>query len=222
VIEEILQRTGAEDGDLLFFGADSAKVVNDSLGALREKLGHDLNLVVGDWQPLWVIDFPMFEYDTKAARNVSLHHPFTSPIVTEGEIDPAAALSRSYDMVLNGSEIGGGSIRIHQQDVQQKVFRALGISEEEADDKFGFLLDALKYGAPPHGGIAFGVDRIAAMMAGVNSIRDVIAFPKTQKAACLMTSSPNAVDNDQLRELNLKLRKPLLKEETDKHESSAE
>ncbi|MDX2476311.1 MAG: aspartate--tRNA ligase [Gammaproteobacteria bacterium] len=222
VIEAILQRTGAEDGDLLFFGADSAKVVNDSLGALREKLGHDLDMVVGDWQPLWVIDFPMFEYDTKAARNVSLHHPFTSPIVTEGEIDPAAALSRSYDMVLNGSEIGGGSIRIHQQDVQQKVFRALGISEEEADDKFGFLLDALKYGAPPHGGIAFGVDRIAAMMAGVNSIRDVIAFPKTQKAACLMTSSPNAVDNDQLRELNLKLRKPLLKEETDKHESSAE
>ena len=222
VIEEILQRTGAEDGDLLFFGADSAKVVNDSLGALREKLGHDLNLVVGDWQPLWVIDFPMFEYDTKAARNVSLHHPFTSPIVTEGEIDPAAALSRSYDMVLNGSEIGGGSIRIHQKDVQQKVFRALGISEEEADDKFGFLLDALKYGAPPHGGIAFGVDRVAAMMAGVNSIRDVIAFPKTQKAACLMTSSPNAVDNDQLRELNLKLRKPLLKEEADKHETSAE
>jgi len=222
VIEAILQRTGAEDGDLLFFGADSAKVVNDSLGALREKLGHDLNMVEGDWQPLWVIDFPMFEYDTKAARNVSLHHPFTSPIVTEGEIDPAAALSRSYDMVLNGSEIGGGSIRIHQKDVQQKVFRALGISEEEADDKFGFLLDALKYGAPPHGGIAFGVDRIAAMMAGVNSIRDVIAFPKTQKAACLMTSSPNAVDNDQLRELNLKLRKPLLKEETDKHESSAE
>jgi len=222
VIEAILLRTGAEDGDLLFFGADSAKVVNDSLGALREKLGHDLNMVVGDWQPLWVIDFPMFEYDTKTARNVSLHHPFTSPIVTEGEIDPAAALSRSYDMVLNGSEIGGGSIRIHQKDVQQKVFKALGISEEEANDKFGFLLDALKYGAPPHGGIAFGVDRIAAMMAGVNSIRDVIAFPKTQKAACLMTSSPNAVDNDQLRELNLKLRKPLLKEEADKHETSAE
>jgi len=222
VIEAILHRTGAEDGDLLFFGADSAKVVNDSLGALREKLGHDLNMVVGDWQPLWVIDFPMFEYDTKTARNVSLHHPFTSPIVTEGEIDPAAALSRSYDMVLNGSEIGGGSIRIHQKDVQQKVFRALGISEQEADDKFGFLLDALKYGAPPHGGIAFGVDRIAAMMAGVNSIRDVIAFPKTQKAACLMTSSPNAVDDDQLRELNLKLRKPLLKEEADKHETSAE
>jgi len=222
VIEAILLRTGAEDGDLLFFGADSAKVVNDSLGALREKLGHDLNMVVGDWQPLWVIDFPMFEYDTKTARNVSLHHPFTSPIVTEGEIDPAAALSRSYDMVLNGSEIGGGSIRIHQKDVQQKVFKALGISEEEANDKFGFLLDALKYGAPPHGGIAFGVDRIAAMMAGVNSIRDVIAFPKTQKAACLMTSSPNAVDDDQLRELNLKLRKPLLKEEADKHETSAE
>ena len=220
VISAILQRTGAEDGDLLFFGADTAKVVNDSLGALREKLGHDLNMVEGEWQPLWVIDFPMFEYDTKAARNVSLHHPFTSPIVTDGEIDPATALSRSYDMVLNGSEIGGGSIRIHQKDVQEKVFAALGISDEEANDKFGFLLDALKYGAPPHGGIAFGIDRVAAMMAGVSSIRDVIAFPKTQKAACLMTSSPNAVDNDQLRELNLKLRKPLVKEDHDKQEAA--
>jgi aspartyl-tRNA synthetase len=222
VITAILQRTAAEDGDLLFFGADSAKVVNDSLGALREKIGHDLNMLDSEWKPLWVIDFPMFEYDTKAARNVSLHHPFTSPAVTEGEIDPATALSRAYDMVLNGSEIGGGSIRIHQKDVQEKVFEALGISDEEANDKFGFLLDALKYGAPPHGGIAFGIDRIAAMMAGVNSIRDVIAFPKTQKAACLMTSSPNAVDNDQLRELNLKLRKPLVKEDSEKQESSAE
>ena len=222
VITAILQRTAAEDGDLLFFGADSAKVVNDSLGALREKIGHDLNMLDSEWKPLWVIDFPMFEYDTKAARNVSLHHPFTSPAVTEGEIDPATALSRSYDMVMNGSEIGGGSIRIHQKDVQEKVFEALGISDEEANDKFGFLLDALKYGAPPHGGIAFGIDRIAAMMAGVNSIRDVIAFPKTQKAACLMTSSPNAVDNDQLRELNLKLRKPLVKEDSEKQESSFE
>ena len=222
VITAILQRTGAEDGDLLFFGADSARVVNDSLGALREKLGHDLGLLEGQWQPLWVIDFPMFEYDTKAARNVSLHHPFTSPIVTEGEIDPATALSRAYDMVLNGTEIGGGSIRIHQKDVQKKVFEALGISDEEANDKFGFLLDALKYGAPPHGGIAFGIDRIAAMMAGVSSIRDVIAFPKTQKASCLMTSSPNEVDNAQLQELNLKLRKPLVKEESDKQENSAE
>ena len=212
VIAAILQRTTAEDGDLLFFGADSAKVVNDALGALREKIGHDLGMIEGDWKPLWVIDFPMFEYDTKAARNVSLHHPFTSPTVVDGEIDPATALSRAYDMVLNGTEIGGGSIRIHQKDIQEKVFAALGIDDEEANEKFGFLLDALKFGAPPHGGIAFGIDRIAAMMAGVNSIRDVIAFPKTQKAACLMTSSPNEVDNAQLLELNLKLRKPLVKE----------
>jgi aspartyl-tRNA synthetase len=221
VITEILQRTAAEDGDLLFFGADSAKVVNDSLGALREKLGHDLGMVEGGWHPLWVIDFPMFEYDSKEARNVSLHHPFTSPTITEGEIDPATALSRAYDMVLNGTEIGGGSIRIHQKDVQKKVFKALGISDEEANDKFGFLLDALKYGAPPHGGIAFGIDRIAAMMAGVSSIRDVIAFPKTQKASCLMTASPNEVDNAQLRELNLKLRKPLLKDDSSKQEISS-
>lgn len=212
VIAAILQRTAAEDGDLLFFGADSARVVNDALGALREKIGHDLGMIEGDWKPLWVIDFPMFEYDTKAARNVSLHHPFTSPTVVDGEIDPATALSRAYDMVLNGTEIGGGSIRIHQKDIQEKVFAALGIDDEEANEKFGFLLDALKFGAPPHGGIAFGIDRIAAMMAGVNSIRDVIAFPKTQKAACLMTSSPNEVDNAQLLELNLKLRKPLVKE----------
>lgn len=212
VIAAILQRTAAEDGDLLFFGADTARVVNDALGALREKIGHDLGMIEGDWKPLWVIDFPMFEYDTKAARNVSLHHPFTSPTVVDGEIDPATALSRAYDMVLNGTEIGGGSIRIHQKDIQEKVFAALGIDDEEANEKFGFLLDALKFGAPPHGGIAFGIDRIAAMMAGVNSIRDVIAFPKTQKAACLMTSSPNEVDNAQLLELNLKLRKPLVKE----------
>ncbi|GMR06249.1 MAG: aspartate--tRNA ligase [Gammaproteobacteria bacterium] len=215
VIDAILERTAAEDGDLLFFGADSARVVNDALGALREKLGHDLGMVTGEWQPLWVIDFPMFEYDTKAARNVSLHHPFTSPAVTDGEIDPATALSRSYDMVLNGTEIGGGSIRIHKKDVQEKVFAALGIDVEEANEKFGFLLNALKFGAPPHGGIAFGIDRITAMMAGVSSIRDVIAFPKTQKAACLMTSSPNEVDTAQLQELNLKLRKPLQKESGD-------
>jgi len=151
-----------------------------------------------------------------------LHHPFTSPTHTEGEIDPATALSRSYDMVLNGSELGGGSIRIHQKDVQKKVFAALGISDEEADDKFGFLLDALQYGAPPHGGIAFGIDRVAAMMAGVSSIRDVIAFPKTQKASCLMTASPNEVSNAQLQELNLKLRKPIVKEETEKQEDTAD
>ncbi len=218
VVTAILERTAAQDGDLLFFGADSAKVVNDALGALRDKLGHDLDLVEGEWKPLWVIDFPMFEYDTKAARNVSLHHPFTSPTVTEGEIDPATALSRSYDLVLNGSEIGGGSIRIHKKDVQEKVFAALGIDDEEANDKFGFLLDALKFGAPPHGGIAFGIDRIAAMMAGAGSIRDVIAFPKTQKAACLMTSSPSEVDTAQLLELNLKLRKPIQKEGSDTQE----
>ncbi len=222
VITAILERTAAEDGDLLFFGADSAKVVNDALGALREKLGHDLGMVEGEWQPLWVIDFPMFEYDTKTARNVSLHHPFTSPMVTDGEIDPATALSRSYDMVLNGTEIGGGSIRIHKKDVQEKVFAALGIDNEEANEKFGFLLNALKFGAPPHGGIAFGIDRIAAMMAGVSSIRDVIAFPKTQKAACLMTSSPNEVDTAQLQELNLKLRKPLRKEGRDGQSGSQE
>ena len=222
VITAILERTAAEDGDLLFFGADSAKVVNDALGALREKLGHDLGMVEGEWQPLWVIDFPMFEYDTKTARNVSLHHPFTSPMVTDGEIDPATALSRSYDMVLNGTEIGGGSIRIHKKDVQEKVFAALGIDNEEANEKFGFLLNALKFGAPPHGGIAFGIDRIAAMMAGVSSIRDVIAFPKTQKAACLMTSSPNEVDTAQLQELNLKLRKPLQKEGGDGQSGSQE
>jgi aspartyl-tRNA synthetase len=222
VITAILERTAAADGDLLFFGADTAKVVNDALGALREKLGHDLDMVEGEWAPMWVIDFPMFEYDTKAARNVSLHHPFTAPTITEGEIDPATALSRSYDMVLNGSEIGGGSIRIHQKDVQKKVFAALGISDEEADDKFGFLLDALQYGAPPHGGIAFGVERVAAMMAGVSSIRDVIAFPKTQKASCLMTSSPNEVGDAQLQELNLKLRKAIVKEKAGKQDETEE
>ncbi len=222
VIAAILERTAAQDGDLLFFGADTAKVVNDALGALREKIGHDLGMVKGEWQPLWVIDFPMFEYDTKAARNVSLHHPFTSPAVTDGEIDPATALSRAYDMVLNGTEIGGGSIRIHKKDIQEKVFAALGISDEEANDKFGFLLDALKFGAPPHGGIAFGIDRIAAMMAGASSIRDVIAFPKTQKAACLMTSSPSEVDTAQLQELNLKLRKPLQKKGSDSQSENKE
>jgi aspartyl-tRNA synthetase len=218
VISAILERTGAEGGDLLFFGADSTKVVNDSLGALREKLGHDLGIVENEWRPLWVIDFPMFEYDTRAARNVSLHHPFTSPVETDGEINPETALSRAYDMVLNGTEIGGGSIRIHQKAVQEKVFNALGISEQEASDKFGFLLDALKLGSPPHGGIAFGLDRITAMMAGADSIRDVIAFPKTQKAACLLTSSPSEVDSAQLQELNLKLRKPLNKDEEGKKE----
>jgi len=213
VINEIMLRCGARDGDLIFFGADQAKVVNDALGALRLKLGQDLKLVEAGWRPLWVVDFPMFEYDADAKRWQALHHPFTAPKAGDAEridIDPANALSRAYDMVLNGSEIGGGSIRIHRGDVQEKVFGLLGIGPDEARAKFGFLLDALRYGAPPHGGIAFGLDRIAALMAGAESIRDVIAFPKTQKAACLLTEAPSVVDDAQLRELHIKLRKPVV------------
>jgi aspartyl-tRNA synthetase len=211
-IAEILRRTGAQTGDLIFFGADSVKVVNDALGALRIKLGHDLKLLQGEWQPLWVVDFPMFDYDADAKRFVALHHPFTAPKIQDAEtvdIDPINALSRAYDMVLNGSEIGGGSIRIHREDIQQKVFSLLGIDEAAQREKFGFLLDALKFGAPPHGGIAFGIDRISALMAGADSIRDVIAFPKTQKASCLLTDAPSVVDEAQLRELHIKLRKPV-------------
>jgi len=211
VITGIMSRTGARTGDLVFFGADTAKVVNDSLGALRLKLGEDLNLRQDGWKPLWVVDFPMFEYDADLKRWVALHHPFTSPKTEDLErvdLDPANVRARAYDMVLNGSEIGGGSIRIHRMDVQEKVFAALGIGPEEARAKFGFLLDALKYGAPPHGGIAFGLDRICALMSGVDSIRDVIAFPKTQKASDLMTDAPSTVDEAQLRELHIKLRKP--------------
>ena len=211
-IAEIMRRTGAQTGDLIFFGADSAKVVNDALGALRSKLGHDRKLLQGDWRPLWVVDFPMFDYDAEARRFVALHHPFTAPKSQDAEtidLDPANALSRAYDMVLNGSEIGGGSIRIHREDIQQKVFSLLGIDEAAQREKFGFLLDALKFGAPPHGGIAFGIDRISALMAGTDSIRDVIAFPKTQKASCLLTDAPSVVDEAQLRELNIKLRKPV-------------
>ena len=211
-IAEILRRTGAESGDLIFFGADSAKVVNAALGALRLKLGHDRKLLQGEWRPLWVVDFPMFDYDADAKRFVALHHPFTAPKVQDAEtidFDPANALSRAYDMVLNGSEIGGGSIRIHHEDIQQKVFSLLGIDEAEQREKFGFLLDALKFGAPPHGGIAFGLDRISALMAGADSIRDVIAFPKTQKASCLLTNAPSVVDEAQLRDLHIKLRKPV-------------
>jgi len=210
-IAEIMRRTGAETGDLIFFGADTARVVSDSLGALRLKLGHDRQLVASDWKPLWVVDFPMFEYDPDGKRWVALHHPFTSPKSDSNEsfdLDPANALSRAYDMVLNGSEIGGGSIRIHSEDVQQKVFALLGIDADAQRQKFGFLLDALKFGAPPHGGIAFGLDRISALMAGADSIRDVIAFPKTQKASCLMTDAPSIVDEAQLRELHIKLRTP--------------
>ena len=207
----VLERTGAEAGDLVFFGADKAKVVNDALGALRVKLGKDRGLIEDGWRPLWVVDFPMFEYDEADKRWYSLHHPFTAP-----RVDSAAALkaakpeeliSRAYDMVLNGSEIGGGSIRIHDTDMQSAVFDYLGIEEDEAREKFGFLLDALKYGCPPHGGIAFGLDRLVMLMAGADSIREVIPFPKTQTAACLLTDAPGAVDNKQLRELGIRLRK---------------
>jgi len=208
-IAAILRRTGAQAGDLIFFGADTAKVVNDALGALRLKLGHDLGLVEAAWRPLWVVDFPMFEYDAEARRYVAIHHPFTAPKIEDLDridLDPANVVARAYDLVLNGSEIGGGSVRIHSSEVQQKVFATLGIGEAEAREKFGFLLDALKFGAPPHGGIAFGLDRISALMAGVDSIRDVIAFPKTQKASCLMTEAPSTVDEAQLRELHIRLR----------------
>jgi aspartyl-tRNA synthetase len=208
----LMERVGARDGDLVFFGADRARVVNDSLGALRIRLGNELGLVRSGWFPLWVVDFPMFEYDEAAGRWQSLHHPFTAPQPDDEErvdLDPANAMSRAYDAVLNGAEIGGGSIRIHRQDVQQRVFAALGIGEEEARAKFGCLLNALRYGAPPHGGIAFGLDRVAAMMCGAESIRDVIAFPKTQRASCLLTEAPSPVDDMQLRDLHIRLRRPL-------------
>lgn len=203
----VVERTGAADGDLIFFGADKAKVVNDSLAALRVKVAEDLALNKGDWAPMWVVDFPMFEKDSEG-NWTSLHHPFTAPKEDQLELlasQPGDVLSRAYDMVFNGSELGGGSIRIHQTEVQRLAFKALGIDDEEAEEKFGFLLDALKYGAPPHGGIAFGIDRIVAMIAGVESIRDVIAFPKTQKASCLLTDAPSAVDSTQLRDLHVRL-----------------
>lgn len=207
-LESMMQRVGAEDGDLVFFGSDSAKIVNDSLAALRNKLGEDLKLNKGVWAPMWVVDFPMFEKDAQSGNWTSLHHPFTAPKADQIDglaTDPGSVLSRAYDMVLNGTEIGGGSIRIHQPEVQKQAFTALGIDDAEAEEKFGFLLDALRYGAPPHGGIAFGVDRVVAMMSGVDSIRDVIAFPKTQKASCLLTDAPSAVDKTQLRDLHIRL-----------------
>jgi aspartyl-tRNA synthetase len=206
----IVERSGAKDGDLVFFAADKAKIVNDALGALRVKIGHEKGYAVAGWKPLWVVDFPMFEYDAEAKRWVAMHHPFTAPKDGHEDYlatDPSKAIAKAYDMVLNGSEIGGGSVRIHREEVQSKVFRALAIDAEEAKLKFGYLLDALQYGAPPHGGIAFGLDRIVAMMAGTESIRDVIAFPKTQRAQCLLTQAPSPVDEKQLRELHIRLRR---------------
>ncbi|HEB86119.1 MAG TPA: aspartate--tRNA ligase [Gammaproteobacteria bacterium] len=211
VVDAIMQRTGAEDGDLVFFGADSAQVVNEALGNLRVKLGHDRGLLEHGWRPLWVVDFPLFESESGEVGSWSaLHHPFTAPQcegIAELEANAESMLSRAYDLVLNGTEVGGGSIRIHHADMQASVFKLLGISDEEAQDKFGFLLDALKYGCPPHGGIAFGLDRLVMLMAGAPSIRDVMAFPKTQTAACLLTQAPSAVSDAQLRELHIKVYK---------------
>ena len=206
----LLERCGARNNDLIFFGADSAKVVNDALGALRLRLGQDLELIQGAWAALWVVNFPMFEWDEEAGRWNALHHPFTSPRVESLEQlreSPASCLSRAYDMVLNGTEVGGGSIRIHQTELQSAVFDLLGIGSEEAQAKFGFLLEALKYGCPPHGGLAFGLDRLVMLMAGAKSIRDVMAFPKTQTAACLLTQAPAPVTDMQLRDLNIRLRR---------------
>jgi aspartyl-tRNA synthetase len=209
-LEALMDRCGARDGDLVFFGADDARIVNESLGALRVKLGEDLGLVAHDWSPLWVIDFPMFEWDDRSQRWTALHHPFTAPAGEDPEAliaNPGETLSRAYDMVLNGTEIGGGSIRIHRPEMQQAVFELLGIGPQEAEEKFGFLLRALRFGCPPHGGIAFGLDRLVMLMAGAQSIRDVIAFPKTQSAQCLLTEAPAPVHDQQLRELNLRLRR---------------
>ena len=216
-IAEILKRCGAQNGDIIFFGADKAKVVNDSIGALRLKVGHSefgkkTGLFTKGWKPLWVVDFPMFEHDEEINRWSAVHHPFTAP--KDGhedwmDTDPGRCIAKAYDMVLNGWELGGGSVRIHRADVQSKVFTALKIGPEEAQEKFGFLLDALQYGAPPHGGLAFGLDRIVTMMTGAESIRDVIAFPKTQRAQCLLTHAPSPVDEKQLRELHIRLRNPL-------------
>ena len=208
-LARVLELTKADNGDVIFFGADRAKIVNDSLGALRVRVGHEKGYAEKGWRPLWVVDFPMFEYDEEEKRWSAMHHPFTSPKDGHEDLlstDPGKAVAKGYDMVLNGSEIGGGSVRIHKADVQAKVFKALGITDEEAQAKFGFLLENLQFGAPPHGGIAFGLDRIVAMMTGADSIRDVIAFPKTQRAQCLLTHAPSPVDERQLRELGLRLR----------------
>jgi aspartyl-tRNA synthetase len=209
VVKTVLERAGAASGDIIFFGADKAKIVNEALGALRVKVGHEKGHADAGWRPLWVLDFPMFEWDEEGGRWNAMHHPFTAPADGHEDLlesNPGAARAKAHDMVLNGWEIGGGSVRIHRQDVQSKVFRALNIDAAEAEAKFGFLLQALQYGAPPHGGIAFGLDRIVTMMAGAESIRDVIAFPKTQRAQCLLTRAPNTVDEKQLRELHIRLR----------------
>jgi aspartyl-tRNA synthetase len=210
-VKGILERTGAQDGDLVFFGADSAKVVSDAIGALRLKVGEDQKLTAGGWKPLWVVDFPMFDYDPDEKRWVAMHHPFTSPVnddVAALKARPDGALAKAYDLVLNGSEIAGGSVRIFRQDMQSAVFELLGIGAEEAQLKFGFLLDALKFGAPPHGGIAFGLDRLVMHMAGTDSIRDVIAFPKTQTAADPLTDAPTEISEKQLREVHIRVRTP--------------
>ena len=210
-IDGIFKAVGAEQGDVLFFGAGPYKTVSDFMGALRIKVAKDMGLVQNSWKPLWVTDFPMFEYDAEAARYVALHHPFTAPKiddVADLKANAVTSVSRGYDCVLNGNEIGGGSIRIHRPDMQSAVFDLLGITPEEAELKFGFLLDALKFGAPPHGGIAFGIDRIAALMVGTESIRDVIAFPKTASANCLLTSAPSVVAQNQLQELHVRVVKP--------------
>lgn len=210
-VMEIMQRVGAQDGDIVFFGADSAKVVNEALGALRVKIGEDLGMLNGEWKPVWVVDFPMFEEDEKTARMTAIHHPFTQPKATTEEIlnhdEPHQMLSKAYDLVINGLEVGGGSVRIHDTHMQAAVFKLLGISDEEAQDKFGFLLDALKYGCPPHAGMAFGLDRLVMILGKIDSIRDVIAFPKTQSAACPLTEAPGMVDDAQLAELALRFRK---------------
>jgi aspartyl-tRNA synthetase len=209
VTQKVIELTGAQTGDIIFFGADKAKVVNESLGNLREKLAKDLNLYDKEWAPIWVLDFPMFDVADDGSLN-AIHHPFTAPSVdAQALIDnPGKALSRAYDLVINGSEVGGGSIRIHQSDMQKTVLTLLGIDDEEAREKFGFLLDALEYGCPPHGGMAFGLDRLVMILAGADSIREVIAFPKTQTAACLLTSAPSSVPRKQLRELNIKVSLP--------------
>ena len=210
-LQALLQATAAQAGDILFFGAGPWKSVSDFMGALRIKVAKDAGLVANTWAPLWVTDFPMFEYDDEEQRFVALHHPFTAPKVDDASdlvANARTAVSRGYDMVLNGNEIGGGSVRIHRSDMQSTVFDLLGISKDEAQAKFGFLLEALRYGAPPHGGIAFGIDRIAALMAGTESIRDVIAFPKTASAQCLLTSAPSPVPDKQLAELHVKVREP--------------